>query len=123
MSPEAAKKLGLAKKHLRKVQRAWDPVDWSDLTIYGVYALETAIQGAAEEKSIAWDKTHPSMVRTAAELHRLHGLPNIVPLLKDLQRSRLYTAYGDIRPSGQYDPEDIATEVEQYVDAVKALLS
>jgi hypothetical protein len=44
----ASEKLDLARKHLNKVQIAWDePTDWDDLALYGFYCLEAAVEAAA----------------------------------------------------------------------------
>ena len=37
-------KMNLARRHLERVQLAWDdPTDWADLASYGLYALEAAV--------------------------------------------------------------------------------
>ena len=41
---EAHEKLELARRHLGRVQAAWDPPDWADLSLYGFYALEAAVE-------------------------------------------------------------------------------
>ena len=44
-SPED--KMKLARRHLERVQVAWeDPTDWADLSFYGLYALEAAVDAA-----------------------------------------------------------------------------
>lgn len=122
---EAREQLQLSRKHLAKVQRAVaaDPVDWADLTIFGLYAVETAVVAAGAHVGISDEETHPGHVRLARKLHHGYDLPNIEEMLKDLQRNRLYEAYGKIQPSGRFDAEDIATAVEAYVDAVGALIN
>ena len=40
-------KLELAEKHLERVQGAWDPPDWPQLSMFGFYALEAAVEAAA----------------------------------------------------------------------------
>jgi hypothetical protein len=60
-------------------------------------------------------------VDIASELHR-QGLPDIAGLLRDLNDARKAAAFGDVeRPD--LDAEDIASQIEQYVDAVAALLT
>lgn len=39
-------KLALANKHLAKVQVAWDPPNWLELSLFGFYALEAAVDAA-----------------------------------------------------------------------------
>lgn len=71
-----------AQKQLEKVQVAQiDPVDWSDLSIYGFLALENAVVAAAEHFRIPWQKTHPSKNEAAQALHRDYGLPNVSQLM------------------------------------------
>jgi hypothetical protein len=58
----------------------------------------------------------------APELHRQKGLPDIAGLLRDLNDARKAAAYGDVeRPD--LHAEGIASQIEQYVDAVAALLT
>ena len=71
---KAEDKLKLAKRHLERVQAAWDtPTDWDDLSLYGFYCLEAAV-------------------------------------------------YGDV-PAPDMHAEDVASEIELYVDAVAELLA
>jgi hypothetical protein len=120
----AAAKIEVSRKHLTKVQAAWEePTDWADLCIYGLYALETAVQAAGLHVGLTAQPTHPAQVRLAKTLHEDHGLPDIEELLVDLQRSRLHEAYGEIKPSGKFDAESIASFVEEYVVAVEGLLA
>ena len=43
-----ATSLALARRHLERVQNSWDdPVDWDDLSLYGFYCLENAVEAAA----------------------------------------------------------------------------
>ncbi len=57
----------------------------------------------------------------AAELHRNHGLPDIEKLLRDLNEARKSAAYGDI-PAPELSAENVASEIERYVDAVTNLV-
>jgi hypothetical protein len=60
-------------------------------------------------------------VDIAEELHNKKGLPDISDLLSDLNDARKAAAYGDVdRPD--LDAEDIALQIEQYVDAVAAII-
>jgi hypothetical protein len=51
-----------------------------------------------------------------------HGLPDIADLLIELNSLRKSEAYGEASPSWTRSAEDIAIEVEQYVEAIAALL-
>jgi len=115
-------KLKLARRHLDRVQSAWDePTDWDDLSLYGFYCLEAAVQAAALRFGLESSKTHWKKVDTASELHQRHGLPDVTQLLIDLNTARKAVAYGDVR-APELDAESIASEIEEYVDAVAAAL-
>lgn len=113
----AIEKLELAKKHLKKVQGAWNPPEWADLALYGFYCLEAAVDAAAIHHGVAVKAEHRDRVRAAETLHSKHGLPDIADLLRELNTLRKSEAYGDIE-APEMDPERIATEVEEYVEAV-----
>jgi hypothetical protein len=66
-------------------------------------------------------KKHWEKADVAVELHRKHGLPDIEQLLRDLNDARKSAAYGDI-PAPDLNPEDVASEIERYVDAVADLV-
>lgn len=124
MGEAAKKKLKIAEKHLEKVQAAWDdPTDWDDLSIYGLYTFENAVQAAAEHLSISWQPTHASQMQVAKLLAEKHGLPDVTDVLKDLNSMRLYSAYGDRRFTNRFDSEDIASQAEGFVDAVRELVT
>jgi hypothetical protein len=63
-----------------------------------------------------WEKAD-----VASELHANHGLPNVVQLLHDLNDARKSAAYGDV-PAPDLNAEDVASEIERYVDAVATLV-
>jgi hypothetical protein len=116
-------KLKLARDQLARVQVAsYDPVDWSDLAMYSFYALENAVVAAADHFGVPWKPNHPSKVEAARFLANQHGLPEIADLLIELNTLRKSEAYGEISLSRTRSAEDIAIEVEQYVEAVAALL-
>jgi hypothetical protein len=118
----AEAKLRLAEKHLLRVQSAWDsPTDWDHLTIYGLYCLEAAVEAAAIALGMTVTKQHWNKANIAAGLHQTHDLPDIEALMRDLNEARKAEAYGDI-PAPDLDPEEVATDVERYVDAVRELL-
>jgi hypothetical protein len=115
------RKLELAKRHLEKVLVAWDdPTDWDDLSLYGFYCVEAAVEAAALHFGFRTSKKHWEKVDLAAELHKKHGLPDMSDLLRDLNEARKAAAYDDVeRP--ELDAEDIAIQIEKYVDGVQAL--
>lgn len=116
-------KLQLARQQLARVQVAsHHPVDWSDLALYAFYALENAVAVAADHFAVKWQTTHPSKVAAAGELHTKYGLPDVSALLTTLNSLRKSEAYGETPPPGAITAEDVATEVEQFVDSVAAVL-
>lgn len=60
-------------------------------------------------------------VNVAGVLHRQHGLPDVSDLLRDLNEARKSEAYGDV-VAPKLDAEDVATEIEVYVDSVGKLV-
>jgi hypothetical protein len=118
----AKDKLKLARRHLERVLVAWDtPTDWDDLSLYGFYCLEAAVEAAAVHMGLATSKKHWEKADSAGELHKRHDLPDVRQLLRDLNDARKAAAYGDV-PAPNLDAEDVASEIERYVDAVTALL-
>jgi hypothetical protein len=117
-----SKKLALARRHLDRVQVAWDdPTDWDDLSLYGFYCLEAAVEAAALHYGLKTSKKHWEKVDSAALLHEKQGLPDVSGLLRDLNEARKSAAYADVeRPD--LDAEDIAVQIEQYVDAVAKII-
>lgn len=115
-----SRKLRLARRHLDRVLSAWtEPTDWDDLSLYGFYCLEAAVEAAALHFGLRISKKHWEKVDVATELHEKKGLPDITDLLCDLNDARKAAAYGDVeRPD--LDAEDIASQIEQYVEAVAA---
>jgi hypothetical protein len=112
----------LSRIQLAKVQvAAQDPVDLSDLYLYGFVALENAVVIAAEHFGIATQKTHPSKAHAAEELHAKHGMTDVSSLLRDLNELRKAEEYGETRPATTMTPEFIATAVEDFVNSVGAL--
>jgi hypothetical protein len=115
-------KLALARHHLKRVQSAWDdPTDWDDRSLYGFYCLEAAVEADAVRVGMRTSKNHWEKADVAGELHRKHGLPDIEQLLRDLNDARKSAAYGDI-PAPDLNAEDVAFEIERYVDAVADLV-
>jgi hypothetical protein len=104
------------------VQGAWDnPTDWDDLSLYGFYCLEAAVEAAAVCVRIKTSKRHWEKADVAGELHRTYGLPDIEQLLRDLNEARKSAAYGDI-PAPELSAGEVASEIERYVDAVAHLV-
>ena len=119
---DAREQLQIARDHLERVQTAWyEPTDWSDLTIYGFYALESAVMAAAKHLGWSIAHSHPAKAEAAKRLHDEHGLPEVVSLLRDLNTARKAVAYGDV-PRPRLNAEDVAVAVEEYVEEVAALL-
>jgi hypothetical protein len=110
--------LDLAKRHLEKVQVAWDePTDWADLAIYGFYCLEQAVMAAAVEYGLRGRRQHHDRVQLANRLHKSKGLPDVGKLLTDLHNAQKYASYGDVSPP-HLVAEDVARTIEEYVEAV-----
>jgi hypothetical protein len=85
----AADKLSLARRHLDRVLSAWDaPTDWDDLSLYGFYCLENAVEAAAIHLSIRTSRRHWEKADLAGELHEKHGLPDVETLLRDLNEAK-----------------------------------
>ncbi|MGA2149147.1 MAG: hypothetical protein ABSH49_29770 [Bryobacteraceae bacterium] len=115
-------KLALARHHLKRVLGAWDdPTDWDDMSLYGFYCLEAAVEAAAARVGIATSRKHWEKVDVAGELHKKHGLPDIEQLLHDLNDARKSAAYGDV-PTPDLNAEDVASQIEAYVDSVAELI-
>ena len=113
--------LKLAKRHLERVQSSWDPPNWLDLSSYGLYALEAAVIAAAQRLAIPVKRTHVSKVEASRTLSKNHGLPDIGDLMQDLNEVRKSEAYGDVTTLQNLNAEDVASEVEIYIDAVERL--
>lgn len=115
-------KLKLARRHLDRGRAAWDePTDWDNLSLYGFYCLEATIEAAAQHLGLRTSKKHWEKADIASELHQKKGLPDLTGLLRDLNDARKAVAYGDIE-APELDPEYIAANIEEYVEAVAALL-
>ena len=117
----AANKLTLAERQLTRVQGAWDPPDWADLSHYGFHALENAVDAACLHFGLDVHTNHPARQVAAKQLHREHGLDDVSDLLDDLNETRKSESYGDIE-APELDAEDTAMRIESYVEAVRKLL-
>src|SRR5947209_5497224 len=110
--------LRMAQKHLVKVQEAWSEPDWSDLALYGFYALEAAVMAASAHFGWAVPHNHPAKVAAARRLHNQHRLPDVADLLTDLNTARKAESYGDVERPEDLEAEDVASEIEKYVEQV-----
>ena len=118
----AGNKLTLAMRHLERVQVAWhDPTDWADLSIYGFYALEAAVDAACLHVGIDTAKHHAARADLATALASNHGLPDVSELLRDLNSMRKHQSYGDV-DAPELGAEETAAALEAYVESVGALL-
>jgi len=117
----ASEKLKLARRHLERVQAAWDPPDWADLSLYGFYALEAAVEAACLHRGMTVQKAHWARVEAAETLHDQLGLQDVSDLLRDLNETRKSEAYGDVE-APELDAEDVASRIELYIDSVAELL-
>jgi hypothetical protein len=114
--------LALARKHLQRVQAAWDaPTDWEDLTLYGFYCVENAVCSAALHFGVAFAKTHQSKAEAAKSLAKVHNLPDVSGFLGVLNDARKAYMYGDIEEPDLI-AEEVAADIEQYVDKVESVL-
>lgn len=111
-------KMTLARRHLERVQVAWDdPTDWADLASYGLYALEAAVDAVLlfldkEVRAAHWHRAD-----AAKQLSSEHGLDDVSELIRDLNEVRKREAYGDVI-APELDAEEVATTIEEYIDAV-----
>jgi len=121
-SKEAEESLTLARKHLDRVRSSWDPPEWLDLAGYGLYALEAAVVAASTFKKYSLERNHWSKVDAARALAKREGLPDVASLMRELNEIRKSEAYGDVTVETDLDPEDIANEVEVFVEAVATML-
>lgn len=120
---KATDKLDTARKHLDRAQTAADdPINWDDLSLYGFYCLEAAVEAAARYSGLGSTKKHWEKEELAEELHRLKGLPDVSDLLGDLNDARKAVAYGDVDRPEDLDPAGIASKLENYVAAVEAFM-
>lgn len=118
----ADRSLQLARDHLQRVQDAWDPPDWANLSLYRFYCLEAAVVAAASHAGIDVRRTHVDKAAAAERLTTDHDLPDISGLLSDLNSARKAAAYGDA-DLPDLDAEDVVSAIEAYVAAVEELVA
>ena len=92
------------------------------LSPYGFYCLEAAVEAAALHFGWRTSKKHWEKVDTASTLHKQKGLPDVSDLLRELNNARKAAAYGDAEVP-DLEAESIASQIEEYVNAIAALLS
>ena len=90
-------------------------------SLYGFYCLEAAVEVAAAHVGTRASKRHWEKADVAEDLHKTHRLPDVGQLLNDLNDARKSAAYGDV-PAPELNAEDVASEIERYVDAVAELM-
>lgn len=73
---------------------------------------------AALHHGYSLQRSHWSKADAARDLARNQGLPDISGLMRDLNEIRKSEAYGDVATPVRLDPENIAREIEEYVDMV-----
>ena len=95
-----------------------DPLDFDDLSIYGFYCLEAAVEAAALHVQVKTKKLHWQKANAARDLHERHGLPDLADLLVALNDTRKSVVYGDVVAS-EIDEEDVVIAIENYVEAVE----
>ncbi len=124
MEQTAAGSLQLALSHLQRVQASWDdPTDWTELSTFGFYCLEACVVAATLHVERQRPRNHPDKAREAQRLATEYNLPDIGDLLVDLNDKRKHEAYGDIDPPGDLHAAEIATAVEEYVEATREFIT
>ena len=124
MNEEKAKaSLELAKKQLEKVQSSLDdPIDWSDLSLYGFYCIENAVKAAALHFDLNVRKSHYRKAEVAEILAQKFGLPDVSEFLITLNTARKAESYGDIEFPEELEAELAASEIEAYIVVVSELI-
>jgi len=120
----ASESFQVALNHLPRVQTSWDdPLDWTILSTFSFYCLEACVVAAVLHSGRSRPRHHQQKVQEAKHLSVAHGLPDVSHLLVDLNDMRKHVAYGDIGAPENLDPQDVANDVEEYVEAVRRLLA
>ena len=119
----ATDKLKLAKRHLKRVQAAcWeDPIDWADLSIYGFYALEAAVDAASLHYGIPIKRSHPARAAAAEKLAAERRLEDVSDLLADLNELRKSIGYGDAG-GPELEAVEAAHRIQPYINRVARLI-
>lgn len=115
--------LELAKSHLSRVHTAsWDPIDWTDIGNYGLYAIEAAVMAAAKATGLQIKPTHWAKAEAAENLVESQALPDVAVLMQRLNELRKSSNYGDIE-APDLDAEEVTSKIESYLDAVEQLIA
>ncbi len=124
MEQTVAGSLQLALSHLQRVQASWDdPTDWTDLSTFGFYCLEACVVAATLHLERRRPRNHPDKAREARRLATEYNLPDIGDLLVDLNDMRKHEAYGDVDPPDDLHAKEIATAIEEYVEAMREFIT
>ena len=122
---EAQDALNRARKQWDRVSNAaWPPEDYEEAVTWAFYAYENCVVAAAEAQGIPWRKMHPNKVAVARQLYANGQVGrDIGDELERLNELRKDVQYGD--PGSELlevDLEDLASELETFIDEVAALL-
>ena len=121
----ARKALNIARRHLERVQTAWwEPADAVEAVTFAFYAYENAVVSVAELNGRQWTKNHREKADLAHELFE-QGLvaTDVSDRLREFNDLRKDVAYDEPGPElAQLELEDVATELEQFVDEVTTLV-
>ena len=110
--------------HLQRVQASWDdPTDWTALSTFGFYCLEACVVAATLHLERQRPRNHPDKAREARRLATEYNLPDIGDLLVDLNDMRKHEAYGDVDPPDDLHAKEIATAIEEYVEAMREFIT
>ena len=120
---EAKKHVARAKKQLEKVQTAsWEPQDPEQAVTWAFYAYENCVTALAERYEYQWTPNHYKKAELARTLHDRGFISrDIGDDLEELNSLRKDVAYGE--PGYDLltvDLEELATELEQFVDEVES---
>lgn len=118
----ALTKLALAKTHLGRLRRAWDPLDWAILSTVGLWCLEATVDAACLHFGHETSETHPGRRALARLLSQRHGLLDVSALLHQLDTIRLDQAYGDVGTPPVLSARKVAIEIERYLAAVSTIV-
>jgi hypothetical protein len=115
----AREALERARRHYQRAQDNTDDAD--EVFVWCFYALENAVVAAALHSGAEFIKSHWSKATAARKLSQKYPLTDVSRLLSDLNEARKGTAYGDV-DEPEIDPEDVLTEVGEYIEEVAAFL-
>ena len=96
--------------------------DPDQVFLWCFYALENAVVAAAIHANEEFQRNHWTKAEAARRLARDEGLTDVSDLHRDLNDARKGTTYGDVEEP-ELAPEDVLTEVGNYIQEVEALLT